>query len=194
MWVKCSAIRPVPSYARIPTHALDALRLELADDDEEFTRSQLDDAFERLEKTQPVLAAYITETLSKPLDEMAIGLGYFLIISIWLGFEQMHGTELHRIEIDELQATRELLLLDEQLRQTDPSDVLETDDVIAMEQPELLEFVHDHVDRTLDSHADEIDLDDVQEVYRVILTEILALSYAVERPLGFPVARTELLA
>jgi len=41
---------------------------------------------------------------------------------------------------------------------------------------------------------DEIDVDDVHEVYRTILMEILALSYSVERPLGFPVARTELLA
>jgi DNA-binding protein Fis len=194
MWVRRSAIRPVPSYARIPTHALDALRHELAEGDEEATRAQLDDAFERFESCQPVLAEYVTDALSQPLDEAALGLGYFLAISVWLGFEQMHGSELRSVGADELSATRELLLLDEQLRQNDPSDVLETDDVIAMEQPELLEFVHDHVDTTLESHADEIDVDDVHEVYHVVLTEILALSYAVERPIGFPVARTELLA
>lgn len=194
MWVRRSAIRPVPSYARIPTHALDALRLELAEGDEEVTRAQLDEAFERFENDQPVLATYVTDALSQPLDEAALGLGYFLAISVWLGFEQVHGSELRTVGTEELQATRELLLLDEQLRRNDPSDVLETDDIIAMEQPELLEFVHDHVDTTLENNADEIDVDDVHEVYRVILTEILALSYAVERPAGFPVARTELLA
>jgi hypothetical protein len=194
MWVRRSAIRPVPSYARIPTHALDALRLELAEGDEEVTRAQLDEAFERFENSQPVLAAYITDALSQPLDESALGLGYFLAISVWLGFEQVHGSVLRSVPTDELLATRELLQLDEQLRRNDPSDVLETDDIIAMEQPELLEFVHDHVDTTLESSEDEIDVDDVHEVYRVILTEILALSYAVERPIGFPVARTELLA
>jgi hypothetical protein len=31
-------------------------------------------------------------------------------------------------------------------------------------------------------------------VYRVVLVEILALSYSVRRPEGYPVAKTELLA
>jgi hypothetical protein len=194
MWVRRSAIRPVPSYARIPTHALDVLRLELAEGDEDMTRVQLDEAFERFELLQPVLAAHLTETLSQPLDETATGLGYFLAIAVWIGFEQVHQDKIGCVGEEELIATRELLELDEQLRRMDPADILETDDVIAMEQPELLKFVHDHVDATLESHADDIDIDDVHEVYRVILTEILALSYSVERPLGFPVARTELLA
>jgi hypothetical protein len=54
--------------------------------------------------------------------------------------------------------------------------------------------VHDHIDATLETNTRDIDVDDIHEIYRVILTEILALSYSVERPLGFPVARTELLA
>lgn len=194
MWVRRSAIRPVPSYARIPTHALDALRSQLSDGDDDVTRRQLDEAFGRFEQRQPVLAAHLSTTLARPLDETALGLGYFLAIAIWLGFEQVHGVHVTQVGEQELAATRELLALDEQLRRADPSDVLETDDVVAMEQPELLEFVHDHVDITLESHADDIDVDDVHEVYRAILTEILALSYAVERPAGFPVARTELLA
>lgn len=194
MWVRRSAIRPVPSYARIPTHALDALRTQLSDGDDDVTRRHLDEAFGRFEQRQPVLAAHLGTTLARPLDETALGLGYFLAIAIWLGFEQVHGAHVAQVGEQELAATRELLALDEQLRRADPSDVLETDDVVAMEQPELLEFVHDHVDITLESHADDIDVDDVHEVYRAILTEILALSYAVERPAGFPVARTELLA
>ena len=44
------------------------------------------------------------------------------------------------------------------------------------------------------AHAEEIDVDDVHTVYRVVLVEILALSYAVRRPEGYPVAKTELLA
>jgi len=194
MWVRRSAIRPVASYARIPTHALDVLRHELSTADEESTRDHLDEAFERFESRQPALASHLSEMLSKPLDEAALGLGYFLAIAVWLGFEQVHGDKLRSVGEDELDATLQLLQLDEELRQNDPTDVLETDDVIAMEQPELLEFVHDHLDATLENHAEEIDVDDIHSVYRVILTEILALSYSVERPAGFPVARTELLA
>jgi hypothetical protein len=173
---------------------LDVLRLELSEGDEESTRTQLDEAFERFETRQPILAAHVTSSLALPLDEAALGLGYFLAIAVWLGFEQVYGEKLKSIGDDELHATRELLLLDEQLRQSDPTDVLETDDIIAMEQPELLEFVHDHIDATLETNTRDVDVDDIHEIYRVILTEILALSYSVERPLGFPVARTELLA
>ena len=39
MWVRRSAIRPVPSYATLPAHALESVRDNLAEDDEE-ARSQ----------------------------------------------------------------------------------------------------------------------------------------------------------
>ncbi len=193
MWVRRSAIRPVPAYARISSHVLDALRESLSDDDEQ-TRGKLDEAFERFERKQGPLSTFVTEVLGKPLDETALGLGYFLTLAVWLSFEHAHGSHIASITEQELKATRELLTLDEQLRQTDPSDVLDTDDIVAMEQPDLLEFIHEHVDATLEAHASDIDVNDVHEVYRVLLTELLALSYAVERPAGYPVAKTELLA
>lgn len=193
MWVRSSAIRPVPSYARVPAHALDAVRESLADDDD-AAREQLDAAFERFERSQPALAARVAETLGKPLDETALALGYFLALAVWLAFEKVHGEHVSEIRDDELQATDELLTLDEELRRADPAEALDSDDVIGMEQPELVEFVHEHVDATLETHADEVDVDDVHVVYRAVLIEILALSYAVQRPSGYPVAKTELLA
>lgn len=193
MWVRSSAIRPVPSYAKVPTHALDAVRESLADDDD-AAREQLDAAFERFERLQPALAARVAETLSKPLDETALGLGYFLALAVWLAFERVHGEHVAEIREDELLATDELLSLDEELRRADPAEALDSDDVIGMEQPDLVEFVHEHVDATLEANADEVDVDDVHQVYRAVLIEILALSYAVQRPSGYPVAKTELLA
>ena len=193
MWVRRSAIRPVPPYARVPSHALEAVRDSLAEDDEE-ARAQLDAAFERFERKQSALAAHVAEALGRPLDETALALGYFLALAVWLAFEQVHGDDLDEVSTDELQATDELLTLDEQLRRADPAEALDSDDVIAMEQPHLLDFVHEHVDATLEAHADEIDVDDVHVVYRIVLVEILALSYAVRRPSGYPVAKTELLA
>lgn len=193
VWVRRTAIRPVPPYAKVPTFALDAVRDSLADDDDE-ARDQLDEAFDRFEKSQPALAGRVAETLSKPLDETALALGYFLSLAVWLAFEQAHGEHLDEIHAQELVATEELLELDEELRRTDPAEPLDSDDVISMEQPHLLEFVHEHVDATLEAHSDEVDVDDVHAVYRVVLIEILALSYAVVRPSGYPVAKTELLA
>jgi hypothetical protein len=105
-----------------------------------------------------------------------------------------HGDHLDEIGEEELSATEQLLTLDEDLRKADPAESLESDDVIAMEQPNVLLFVHEHVDVTLEAHAKDIDVDDVHVVYRVVLVELLALSYAVHRPDGFPVSKTELLA
>ena len=42
--------------------------------------------------------------------------------------------------------------------------------------------------------ADDIDVDDVHAVYRVVLVQILALSYAVRLPTGYPTGKTELMA
>jgi hypothetical protein len=193
VWVRRTAIRPVPPYARVPAFALDAVREGLADDDDE-ARQQLDEAFERFERTQPTLAAHIAEMLGRPLDETALALGYFLALAVWLAFEQVHGEHIDQVTDAELVATDELLSLDEDLRRADPAEALDSDDVIAMEQPDLLEFVHEHVDATLEAHAEDIDVDDVHAVYRLVLVEILALSYAVQRPHGYPVAKTELLA
>lgn len=193
MWVRRSAIRPVPSYARVPAHALDAVRDSLADDDEE-ARAQLDDAFERFERTQPALAAHVADALSKPLDETALALGYFLALSVWLAFEQAQREHIDEVREEEVTATEQLLSLDEQLRRSDPAEALDSDDVVAMEQPHVLEFIHEHIDATLEAHADEIDVDDVHTVYRMVLVEVLALSYSVQRPEGYPVAKSELLA
>ena len=193
VWVRRSAIRPVPAYARVPLYALDTVRESLAEDDDE-ARAQLDEAFERFERTQPPLASYAASILSKPLDETAVALGYFLMLTVWLAFEQAHGDQIDEIREEELRATDELLALDEQLRRSDPAETLDSDDVIAMEQPQLLEFVHEHVSATLEAHGEEADVDDVHAVYRAVLVEILALSYTVKRPAGYPVAKTELLA
>jgi hypothetical protein len=193
VWVRRSAIRPVPPYASVPAHALEAVRDSLAEDDEE-ARAQLDDAFERFERAQPALASHVADALGRPLDETALALGYFLALTVWLAFERAHGSYIDEVKDEEIQATDELLTLDEELRRADPAEALDSDDVIAMEQPHILSFVHEHIDATLDAHAEEIDVDDVHAVYRVVLVEILALSYAVRRPEGYPVAKTELLA
>lgn len=193
VWTRRSAIRPVPTYARIPLHALEAVRDGLADDDDE-ARTQLDEAFERIESTQPALAAHVGEVLGRQLDETALALGYFLTLAIWLAFERAHEGHINEVTEAELSATEQLLALDEELRQNDASESLDSDDVIAMEQPNVLLFVNEHIDATLEAHAQQIDVDDVHVVYRLILVEVLALSYAVERPDGFPVSKTELLA
>jgi hypothetical protein len=182
-WVRGAAIRPVPAYAVVPEGTLNAIERELALE-EDGARAELDAAFRRFEITQPKLAEKIGDVLSKPIDETALALGYFLSIAIWLAFERSFAQRLELVTEDALRATEDALALEEELRATHADEPIELDDVVAMEQPGVLSFVNEHVDAALDPHGEatqgrEIDVDDVHHVYRAILVLILALSHAV---------------
>lgn len=189
MWVRRAAIRPVPSFALIPLRALAEVEEQLASDDDE-ARGKLDDAFGRFETTQPALADRIAQILAGPLDETALALGYFLTLAVWLAFDNVFHDELEEISAVALTGVEESLKLDEQLRLSDPAEALDSDDVIAMEQPDVLSFVHEHIDAALEANASEVDVDDVHEIYRVVLIEVLALSYAVRPPANWEIQMT----
>jgi hypothetical protein len=161
---------------------------------DESARRRLDEGFVRFEAEQPALAEYMANTLAPPLDETALALGYFLCVCVFLSFADVHGHHLHNVAPESVLAAEESLCVDEELRKNDPLDALESEDIVAIEQPELISFVHKHLDATLEGHADSIDVDDVGVVYRTVLVQILALSYAVARPLGYPEGKGELLA
>lgn len=179
----------MPSWARVGAAVLEKVEDQLAADDD-GAKARLDESFARFEKAQPVLSARISEVLSEPRDETALALGYFLTLAIWLGFEESFRGEVAEIDPVALSAVDEMLQLDEQIRLSDPAEVVDSDDVVAMEQPQLLEFVHEHLDAALEANADEVDVDDVHEVYRIILVLILALSYAVRTPSNVTLSST----
>ncbi len=193
MWVRRAAIRPVPSYARLTRGALESIEEQLSKEGE-HARLQLEQAFQRFEETQPVLAARLGEALSAPLDETALALGYFLTLSIWLAFESAFGSELEGITETQLEGVEQALALDEQIRSTDPAEALESDDVVGMEQPDVLEFVREHLEAAIQDRSGQVDVDDVHGIYRVVLVEVLALSYAVKPPPHVPVATGEISA
>jgi hypothetical protein len=193
VWVRRAAIRPVPSYAQVPARVLSEIEDQLAEDDDD-SRKQLDEAFTRFEQTQPALAERISTVLSGPLDETALALGYFLTLAIWLAFDEVFGQDLEEVTDTALAGVEESLNLDEQIRLTDPAEAVDSDDVIAMEQPDLLAFVQEHLDAALEANAHEVDVDDVHAIYRVVLIEVLALSYAVRPPANWAAITTEFTA
>ncbi len=168
---------------------LEKIEDELASDTEE-SKNRLDEAFARFEKTQPALAERLSDELGMPLDETALALGYFLTLAVWLGFEATFGDALEEVSSVALGSVEEALTLDEQIRLSDPAEVVDSDDVIAMEQPHLLAFANEHLDAALEANADQVDVDDVHAIYRVVLVEILALSYAVRAPSNVTVTST----
>jgi hypothetical protein len=186
MWVRGAAIRPVPPYAVVGRDVLDSVEDELAASGVS-TKSDLDDAFGRFERTQPALAANVAQVLSRPLDETALALGYFLTIAVWLAFERAFSSRLREVAESELEAAEAALKLEEELRATHATEPLDTDDVMAIEQPGVLAFINEHVDAALeptDADARDVDVDDVHQVYRTVLIMTLALSHAVSPASG----------
>jgi hypothetical protein len=148
-WVRGAAIRPVPAYAVVPPATLASVERELARDEDKAQRD-LDRAFRRFEATQPTLANRMGDILAKPIDETALALGYFLSIAIWLAFDRAFSGRLEEVTEDALHATEAALTLEEELRASHADEPLELDDVVAMEQPGVLAFVHEHVEAALD--------------------------------------------
>lgn len=193
MWVRRAAIRPVAPYAQLPLRALSDVENQLGEDDEQ-ARERLDEAFSRFEETQPALAERISNLLNGPLDETALALGYFLTLAIWLAFDSTFGSEMTEVTETALVGVEESLQLDEQIRLSDPAEAVDSDDVVAMEQPDILAFVHEHLDAALEANAGEVDVSDVHSVYRVVLVEVLALSYAVKAPSNWAMPTVEFTA
>jgi hypothetical protein len=206
MWVRGAAIRPVPRYAVVDARTLEKIERELAEDSG-GARDALDSAFGRFEATQPHLADTLAQVLSKPLDETALALGYFLTIATWLAFERTFGkARLREVTPDALVATEEAIKLEEELRAAHGDEPFDLDDVVSIEQPNLFAFVHEHVDAALDpaprdagalrdrSPSREVDVDDVHAVYRAIVLMTLCLSHAVLAVDGAARGSRELMA
>jgi hypothetical protein len=152
VWFRGAAIRPVPLYARVEGATLEDIERELGTDTDE-ARTDLDAAFSRFERTQPALSEKVGEVLARPLDDTALALGYFLAISIWLAFERTFGMRLREVSDDALRATDQAVALEEELRASHGEEPLDLDDVVSIEQPSILSFVHEHVDAALDVTA-----------------------------------------
>ena len=193
MWVRSAAIRPVPAYAQLPPEAFAEVEQWLGND-EAAAEQRLHEAFERFENEQAVLADRIGSALARTNDEVALALGYFLTLAIWLAFAQHQGCKLGTITEMAVTSVEEALALDEELRGADPVEAVDSDDVVAMEQPHALDFVNEHVEAALEVHAGEVDVEAVHTIYRLILVEVLALSYAVLPPDDALVATGEIQA
>jgi hypothetical protein len=187
VWVKAAAISPVPSYAVVHAPVLEAIETELAVGSEK-ERAEIDEAFLRFERTQPHLAERIAQMINRPLDETALALGYFLTIAVWMSFERSFGPSLGQVKSQDLKAVEASFELEEQLRATHGEQPMDVDDVVSLEQPSILEFIHGHVEAALDLTAQaevrlgeprDVDVDDVHSIYRMVVILTLALSHAV---------------
>jgi len=171
----------VPDYAQLAPEIFAEVEQWLGSD-EAAAEQRLHEAFERLETEQSVLAAHVGTVLARTSDEVAVALGYFLTLAIWLAFTHQSERRLAPITELSVKSVEEALALDEELRGADPAEAVDSDDVVAMEQPHALEFVNEHIEAALEVHAGQVDVEAVHAMYRLVLVELLTLSYAVLPP------------
>lgn len=180
MWVRRSAIKAVPRFAQVPASAVAAASSDAA---------QGRECLERLAATQPPLSRFLRQRFEQPLDATALALGQRLAGSVFAAFEAAFGERLAEASEDAVSGVELSLSADEVLRQNDPMDALDSEDIVAIEQPALVAFVNEQIDQTLEQHARSIDVDHVAVVFRTILIQILVLSHAVAPPPGFTTGR-----
>jgi hypothetical protein len=193
VWVRRSAIKLVPRFARVPASAVAAARALLSGTDEQ-RRAFVRERFDRLSLAHPGLARYLQGRLPPALDNAALALGQMLAVAVHLSFESTPGLRSRPADDDLVAAADAALGADEALRRSDPMDALDSEDIVAIEQPALVAFVNEHVGLTLERHAGAIDVDQVALVFRAILVEILALSQAVLPPPGHSAGDGDALA
>lgn len=183
MFLRKAAIRPVPRFAVIEESAIDSVE-ELLGAKEDTLQSVLDDGFDELDRKQPALARFLASVISECKDELVQSVGYFLCVSVFIAFREAFPTRLREVDERALEIAGDMLETDEELRASDPHEVLDSDDVVALGQPALLQFVQQHIQEALDQAEEEIELEELDKVYRALLIEVIALSHAVEAPQG----------
>ncbi len=193
MWVRRAAIRPVPSYAQVPARVLSEIEDQLAEDDDDRASSSTTPSRASSRRSLRSRTASPRRSPARSTRRRSPS-AISSTLAIWLAFDELFGQDLDEVTETALTGVEESLNLDEQIRLSDPAEAVDSDDVIAMEQPDVLAFVHEHLDAALEANANEVDVDDVHAIYRVVLIEVLALSYAVRPPSNWVALTTEFTA
>ena len=165
MWVRRAAIRPVPLYARVPPGVLGEIESDLADEDEIAKIAST----ARLPDSKPPSQRLPSGCRMRWVDRLTRRPWPWAIFSRWRSgsrSSEIFEGRLTEVLEEELVGAEQSLALDEELRRVDPAEAVDSDDVVAMEQPDLLSFVHEHLDNALEAHAGEVDVDDVHTIYR----------------------------
>jgi len=183
VFLRKAALRPVPRYAIVDEDVIAIVEASLEDDEKNLQES-LDRGYSELDRLQPTIALWMADELSRMRDELVQSVGYFLSVTVYLAFREAFPTRLREVDEGMLQIAEATLTADEELRAEDPMEILDSDDVLAISQPSLVAFVQHHVGEALDQGEGEVDLDELDRVYRALLVQVIALSHAVASPTG----------
>jgi hypothetical protein len=182
-FVRKAALRPVPRYAVVDEVAIHGVEEQIDEEGDQLQRT-LDAAYREMDRKQPALAQWVAEQVSSRNDDLAQSLGYFLVVTVYMAFREAFPTRLGQVDETQLRLAIDMLAVDEELRRNDPNELIESDDVVAMGQPALLQFVQHHFDQALSQAGESPDLEAFDHIYRAVLVEVIALTHAVRSPDG----------
>jgi len=169
--IQRGALSPVPSYAAVPEHAvLDALRRLTV---EPALQPRLDAAFRRIEAEQPELASFVAGELSELEQAAAQALGYFLMVLVYVAFDEAFGQRLRSLDAADLDRALMQLVVDGEVRHAACTVGSYSEDAIALGQPALMTLLRSEVERAAEQSAD------VDPIMQALLVEIIALGAAV---------------
>ncbi len=143
-------------------------------------------AFGEFQRRQPALSERVAQVMSRPMDHVVTTVGLFIMIAIWSAFDDFAGHRLTEITDQDCENVEQVLRIDEAIRRRSPATALETEDVVFAQQPDVLAFVRARLDEAIRDAEEEVDMDDLDIVYRLALMQTLALSYALRPPLSWP--------
>ena len=181
MFVRKAALRPVPPWAVVDSDSIEAVEQSLEADEGDL-QDALDRGYRELDVKQGPLAAFAAQELSETEDELAQSLGYFLLVTVFLAFQEAFPRRMGAVDEADVRMASEMLAVDEALRAEDPGEFFDSDDVVAMGQPNVLSYVQHHLDEALEQGDGEVDLEELDRVYRAVLVEVIALSHGVVSP------------
>jgi len=187
-----AAIRKIPAWAIVDEFAIERAEISL-NADSPALQDRLDRLFRAFGNEQPALSSYLSEEIGELGHELTQSLGYFLIAAIFRVFTEAFPERLDEVDEAALSIAIETLAADEALRANDPLEILESDDLVAMNQPSLVDYVQGHLRDAFDQAEDDVPIEELDRVYRAALVEIIALSHAVVSPEGVSGPPSELL-
>lgn len=186
VWVRRSAIRPIPRYSLVSARAVEQVLGRVA----RWESDEVDWATEQqghLDALQPALAAFLVKQVAA--GEPLVSLARELRVCLFLLFESEHVEALQQVTADQLGASEAGLRADEELRVSDPVDPLDSEDIVGIEQPDVMNWLNASISSALAEQAEVIDVDDLGRVFRSLLVAVLALSEAVRAPKGLAAPR-----
>ncbi len=183
MYLRKAALRPVPGHAVVDEHAVRSVD-DTLDQEEQDLQDWLDRGLRALEHEQPVLSEWLETQIDTAEHALAQSLGFFLAVSIYAIFKEAFPTRLFPVDDAALALALATLDMDAALRADDPREALATDDVVTLGQPAVMAYLQHHIEQALDQLDDADEAHHLEEVYRAVLAEIVALSHAVASPDG----------